>query len=50
MEIRNDKLGKPILLLKNKARKIIEKENIKNIQLSISHGRNHAAAVVILEK
>ena len=50
IEIRNDELGKPFLIVKNRAKKIIEKENVKNIQLSISHGRNHAAAVVILEK
>ena len=50
VEVYNDNLGKPSLKLDNKAREIIEKEKINNIQLSISHDKTHATAVVILEK
>jgi holo-[acyl-carrier protein] synthase len=50
VEIVNDKLGKPSLILKNKSHKAIEREKIANIQLSISHSKNYATAVVVLEK
>jgi holo-[acyl-carrier protein] synthase len=50
IEIFNDDLGKPNLLLKEKTMKTVEKAAISNIQLSLSHGRNIATAVVILEK
>lgn len=50
VEILNDKLGKPGFVLKNNSLKIIETNQIFNIQLSISHCHNYATAVVILEK
>ncbi|MBC8526420.1 MAG: holo-ACP synthase [Candidatus Cloacimonetes bacterium] len=49
VEVKNDELGKPGIILKNKARKIIEKNEVTNIQLSISHSKNYATAVVVLE-
>lgn len=50
VEVLNDKLGKPNLILKNKSHKATEREKIANIRLSISHSKNYATAVVILEK
>jgi len=50
VEIINDKKGKPILTLHGKAKKILQKNNIRNINLSISHTRSDAVAMVILEK
>ncbi len=50
VEIINNSLGKPLINLYNKAKQTIKDESIRNIHLSISHGRNHAIAVVILEK
>jgi holo-[acyl-carrier protein] synthase len=50
VEVSNDSLGKPYLVLRNKALDLIEKENISNIQLSLSHRKNAATAVVILER
>ncbi len=49
IEVMNDPLGKPHFVLKKNTLEIIQKNNISNIQLSISHTRNHAAAVVVLE-
>ena len=50
VEVRNDDLGKPHLELKNRAGEIIKNGNISKVHLSISHGRDYATAVVILEK
>jgi holo-[acyl-carrier protein] synthase len=49
VEVLNNALGKPELHLKNKAKETVDKQGITNIQLSISHGRDMAAAFVILE-
>jgi len=50
VETCHDDQGKPHLELKNKALDIIRREKISNILLSISHSKNNAVAVVILEK
>ena len=50
VETCHDGQGKPYLELKNKAQDIIRREKISNILLSISHSKNNAVAVVILEK
>jgi len=50
VEVSSNKHGKPNFVLKNKALETIKKAKISNIQLSISHSRNVATAVVILEK
>ena len=50
VEIVNDERGRPMIILKNKTLQIVEVENFSNIQLSISHDRRSAAAVVIIEK
>lgn len=49
IEIFNDALGKPGILLRGKAKTFIEENQIKNIHLSISHSKEIAVAVVILE-
>jgi holo-[acyl-carrier protein] synthase len=50
VEVVNNDQGKPSLILQNKALEIVQREEIKQIHLSISHCRAYAAAVVILEK
>jgi len=50
VEVSNDNLGKPNLVLRNTALEIIKKIKTSNISLSISHTKNAAIAVVILEK
>jgi len=50
VEVLNDDLGKPSLHLQNKTLQIINAEEINNVQLSLSHNKSHATAVVILEK
>jgi len=49
IEILNDTLGKPKILLREKAQELVKKEKISNIQLSISHNHSCAVAAVILE-
>jgi holo-[acyl-carrier protein] synthase len=50
IEVVHDKNGKPDLMLWGEARIQIEKSNIQKIYLSLTHTRNHATAVVLLEK
>ena len=50
IEILNDELGKPEIVLHGKAKKIIEEKQITNIFVSLSHLKETAVAVVILEK
>jgi holo-[acyl-carrier protein] synthase len=50
VEITNDANGKPNLKLKDAALLIAEKLEIKNIHTSLSHEKDFATAIVILEK
>lgn len=51
MEILNDDLGKPYVLISEKLDKIIkERFGIYNIELSISHSKEYATAVAIIFK
>lgn len=50
VEVKNDELGKPALRLKNKALEMVEKAGVTNVQVSISHGKELATAIVLLEK
>lgn len=50
VEIKNDKLGKPTLNVAGKTAKIIEKINIKTIHVSLSHTKETAIAMVVLER
>ncbi len=50
IELINQMNEKPILKLHNKAKSIIIDEEIRSVQVSVSHTKNYAGAVVILEK
>jgi holo-[acyl-carrier protein] synthase len=50
IEILNDKKGKPIIHLQGKAKQIILDNEINNIQVSLSHLKEIATAIIILEK
>lgn len=49
IEVQNDDLGKPSLNLYNQAKKFCEENGIININLSLSHSKDLATAIVILE-
>ncbi len=49
ISISNDKHGKPKLTITNAAKNIAEKIGAKNIHISISHTKEYAISVVILE-
>ena len=49
VEIDRTTLGKPIVILKGKAKLIAKKEGQYNIHLSISHGQDSAIAYAIFE-
>jgi len=50
IEVKNDELGKPFIEPHGKVKVYLEKEQIKNIHLTISHVKEMANAFVILEK
>lgn len=50
IEIVNDTLGRPRIVLTGRAKEISDKVGITNIQVSMSHIRDYAAAIVTLEK
>ena len=50
IEVTNDEHGKPSLGLLGEARDQIQKREIKKIHLSLSHTKQYASAVVLLEK
>ncbi len=47
VEVRNDRSGRPKIALAGGARDVCEKENISEIQVSISHCRSHATAYAL---
>ena len=49
VEVVNDKLGKPSLRLRGKARERFAALKLKRLHLSISHTREHAVALVVVE-
>lgn len=49
VEIINDELGKPIIKLYGKTEKVIKEKGISNILVSLSHLKETAVAVVVLE-
>ena len=49
IEVRHDELGKPFVALSGRARALAEEKGVKNIHLSLSHSREYALAMVILE-
>ncbi len=50
IEILNDENGKPKIYLQGKAKQIIQKNNLENINISMSHLKEIASAIVIIEK
>ena len=50
IEILNNKKGKPMVHLQGKAKQIILDNEINNIQVSITHLKEIASAIIILEK
>ncbi len=50
IEIVNDELGKPDIVLSGKAKECAEAKKITNIQVSLSHTKELASAIVTLEK
>lgn len=50
IEVMNDELGKPYIVLHGKVKEYLEKENVSIIHLTISHVKEMASAFVILEK
>lgn len=49
MEVSNDSLGKPELLLTGKAREVFRERKLDKIFLSLSHDGGNAVAMVVLE-
>jgi holo-[acyl-carrier protein] synthase len=45
----SEKTGKPALQLRGKARQVFEQLSASEIQVSITHDRTHATAIVIFE-
>jgi holo-[acyl-carrier protein] synthase len=50
VEILNDELGKPLVVLHGKLKKLFEEQKIGKIFISLSHTGDTAVAVAILEK
>ena len=50
IEILNNELGKPEIVLHGKTKKVFRRYSIKNIYVSLSHIKNFVNAIVILEK
>lgn len=50
IEIINDELGKPEIFLSGGTKEYFEKKRLKNIFVSISHLKEYATAVVVIEK
>lgn len=50
IEILNDERGKPMVHLQGKAKQIILDNEINNIQVSITHLKKIASAIIIIEK
>jgi holo-[acyl-carrier protein] synthase len=50
MEVINEKMGKPILVMTGKGKELFEKLKLKSIHISISHDSTHAIAHAIAEQ
>ncbi|MCD4651951.1 MAG: holo-ACP synthase [Candidatus Cloacimonetes bacterium] len=50
VEVTNDELGNPHLVLHGKAREVAEERKIKKLHVSLTHLKDYANAIVILEK
>ncbi len=50
IEILNDKLGKPVVFLHGKVNDFFQEQKLKQVTISLSHAKENAIAVAILEK
>lgn len=50
IEVMNDELGKPYIVVHGKVKEFLEKEGVSIIHLTISHVKEMASAFVLLEK
>lgn len=50
VEVTNDQLGKPLLVLYGKTKDFVAEINITNIQVSLTHIKDMVNAIVIVEK
>ncbi len=50
IEVMNEEGGKPSLVLYGEARQVYENAGIQNNHISITHTKNYASAIVLLEK
>ncbi len=50
IEVFNDELGKPYVVIHGKVKEYFNKQNIKSIHLSVTHVKEMANAFVVLEK
>jgi len=50
IEVLNDKLGKPVIKLYGKSKEFAEEKEIDKIHVSLTHLKNYASAIVIIEK
>jgi holo-[acyl-carrier protein] synthase len=50
IEVKNDELGNPSLVVREKALELVSRMGVSHIRVSISHTKTAAVAVVILEK
>ena len=49
VEILNDDLGKPCVTLHDEAEKLINQRSIEKIHISLSHSRDYANAICVME-
>jgi len=50
IEVSNDKLGKPVIIISGRTKDFVAEIGITNIQVSLTHIRNVVNAIVIVEK
>ena len=50
VEVTNNDLGKPELVLHGRTEQVLKEKEITNIQVSLSHTRDFASTIVTLEK
>ena len=50
IEVLNDELGKPFVIPHGKVKEYLEKNNVHSTHLSISHVKETAVAMVVMEK
>ncbi|NLN96194.1 MAG: holo-ACP synthase [Bacteroidales bacterium] len=50
IEVTNDKMGKPMIVLSGKTKDFVDQINITNIQVSLTHIKDVVNAIVIIEK